>query len=256
MTNSALHIVKSSGIESPACAPGARSTHCQTCGLRDLCLPAGLDGNSLTKVDEIIIRKRPLKRGNHLFRAEDPLRSLFAVRTGFLKTSVLHEDGREQVTGFHMMGEMLGLDAIGSGKCQCDAMALEDCEICEIPFELLEQLSREIPALQQHFHRIMSREIARDYGVMLLLGSMRAEERLAAFLLNLSQRFAIRGYSPTSFNLRMTREEIGSYLGLKLETISRAFSRFQDDGILEVQNKSIEIKSVERLRTMVGQSVH
>ena len=246
-----LHAYGSDRGEPGSPAQGHYSAHCQTCALRELCLPAGLEGAELAQLDAIISRKRPLKRGAFLYRAGDPLRSLFAVRTGFLKSSVLHEDGREQVAGFHMMGDLLGMDAIGAGKHQCDATALDDCEICEIPFGMLEQLSREIPALQQHFHRIMSREIARDYGVMLLLGSMRAEERLAAFLLNLSQRFAARGYSATRFNLRMTREEIGSYLGLKLETISRAFSRFQEDGVLEVQHKSIEIKLLDRLRAVM-----
>jgi len=206
----------------------------------------------MNQLEEIVKRKRPLKRGDYLYRAGSPLQSLFAVRTGFLKSSVLHDDGREQVAGFHMMGELLGMDAIGSGKHLCDAIALERSDLCEIPFDQLERLSRDIPALQQHFHRIMSREIARDYGVMLLLGSMRAEERLAAFLLNLSQRLATRGYSPTRFNLRMTRDEIGSYLGLKLETISRAFSHFQSEGMISVRNKSIEIIDADRLRALVG----
>ena len=134
-----------------------------------------------------------------------------------------------------------------------DAVALEDTDVCEIPFDQLEQLSGKIPALQHHFHRIMSREIARDYGVMLLLGSMRAEERLAAFLLNLSQRFAARGYSPTRFNLRMTRHEIGSYLGLKLETVSRAFSRLREEGMISVQSRSIELKNIDKLRALMGQ---
>ena len=176
------------------------------------------------------------------------------MRTGFLKSCVLHDDGREQVAGFHMMGELLGMDAIGSGNHMCDAIALEDSEVCEIPFGELERLGRDIPALQQHFHRIMSREITRDYGVMLLLGSMRAEERLAAFLLNLSQRFVARGYSSTQFILRMTREEIGSYLGLKLETVSRAFSHFQNEGMISVHGKDIEIKAIERIRAMLGQA--
>ncbi len=228
-------------------------TACSTCSLHELCLPAGLDTQELDQLEAIVKRKRPLKRGDYLYRAGGGLQSLFAVRTGFLKSCVLHDDGREQVAGFHMMGELLGLDAIGSGKHLCDAVALENSELCEIPFDELEHLSRDIPALQRHFHRIMSREIARDYGVMLLLGSMRAEERLAAFLLNLSQRFAARGYSPTRFNLRMTREEIGSYLGLKLETVSRAFSHFQNEGVIGVNNKSIEIKDLDRLRALVGQ---
>jgi len=228
-------------------------TACSSCSLHELCLPAGLEADEMEQLDRIVNRKRPLKRGEYLYRAGGALQSLYAVRTGFLKSCVLHDDGREQVAGFHMMGELLGMDAIGSGKHMCDAVALEDSDVCEIPFIELEQLSRDIPALQRHFHRMMSREIARDYGVMLLLGSMRAEERLAAFLLNLSQRFAARGYSATRFNLRMTREEIGSYLGLKLETISRAFSRFQTEGLITVQNKSIELKDPERLRALIGQ---
>jgi CRP/FNR family transcriptional regulator len=233
-------------------ATDARHGHCSNCGLHEICLPAGLSAHDLLRLEYIVNRKRPLKRGDYLYRAGGTLQSLYAVRTGFLKSSVLHDDGREQVAGFHMMGEMVGMDAIGTGKHVCDSIALEDTEVCEIPFGEFERLSRELPALQQHFHRIMSREIARDYGVMLLLGSMRAEERLAAFLLNLSQRFAARGYSPVSFILRMTREEIGSYLGLKLETVSRAFSHFQSENVIAVQNKCIEIKDLERLHALVG----
>jgi CRP/FNR family transcriptional regulator, anaerobic regulatory protein len=225
---------------------------CSSCSLSELCLPAGLDLHEVDRLDMIVNRKRNLKRGDYVYRAGTPLQSLYAVRTGFVKSCVLYDDGREQVTGFHMMGELLGMDAIGSGTHICDAIALEDTEVCEIPFDDLEDLSRDIPNLQQHFHRIMSREIARDYGVMLLLGSMRAEERLAAFLLNLSQRFAARGYSASRFVLRMTRQEIGSYLGLKLETVSRAFSHFQSQGIIAVQNKNIDIKDFERLRGLVG----
>ena len=226
---------------------------CTKCNLREVCLPAGLSQEELKQLDGIVHQKRTLRRGQYLYRAGAPLQSLYAVRTGFLKSCVLHDDGREQVAGFHMMGELLGMDAIGSSKHMCDVVALEDAEICEVSFGELEQLSRAIPALQQHFHRMMSREITRDYGVMLLLGSMRAEERLAAFLLNLSQRFAARGYSATRFVLRMTREEIGSYLGLKLETVSRAFSRFQSDGWIAVQNKNIELKGIPGLRKLVGQ---
>jgi CRP/FNR family transcriptional regulator len=228
-------------------------TVCSTCSLRELCLPAGLDSQELERVDLIVNRRRPIKRGDFLYRAGSELQLLYAIRTGFMKSCVLHEDGREQVAGFHMMGDLMGLDAISSNRHMCDAIALEDSEVCEIPFSILEQLSRDIPSLQQHFHRIMSREIVRDYGVMLLLGSMRAEERLAAFLLNLSQRFAARGYSSSEFNLRMTREEIGSYLGLKLETISRVLSRLQEDALIEVHNKRIRINDMEALRAMMGQ---
>jgi CRP/FNR family transcriptional regulator len=225
---------------------------CSTCSLRELCLPGGLDSHEIERVDRLVNRRRPIRRGDYLYRAGASLDSLYAIRTGFMKSTVLHEDGREQVAGFHMMGDLLGLDAISSGRHLCDAIALENTEVCEIPLAALEQLSRDIPSLQQHFHRIMSREIVRDHGVMLLLGTMRAEERLAAFLLNLSQRFAARGYSASEFYLRMTREEIGSYLGLKLETISRAMSRFQDEGLIEVRTKHVKIKDMDALRRMTG----
>ncbi len=227
-------------------------TACSTCSLQELCLPAGLNETELKTVDQLVNRRRPVKRGEYLFRAGSGLNSLYAIRSGFMKSSVLHDDGREQVAGFHMMGDLMGMDAIGTSQHLCDAVALEDSEACEIPLKDLEALSRNIPSLQQHFHRIMSREIARDYGVMLLLGSMRAEERLAAFLLNLSQRFAARGYSALEFHLRMTREEIGSYLGLKLETVSRTLSGFQAQGLIAVQNKHLRILKIDALRELVS----
>jgi CRP/FNR family transcriptional regulator len=148
----------------------------------------------------------------------------------------------------------MGLDGISTDRHPCDAIALEDSELCVIPFSRLEELSRETPSLQRHLHKIMSREIVSDQSVMMLLGSMRAEERLAAFLLNLSQRMTARGYSPSEFYLRMTREEIGSYLGLKLETVSRVFSRFQNEGLIAVQQKHIRILDIPKLRAIVGQT--
>jgi CRP/FNR family transcriptional regulator len=226
---------------------------CSTCSLRELCLPAGLDQQELEKVDRMVNRRRPIRRGDYLYRSGAALESLYAIRIGFMKSCVLHEDGREQVAGFHMMGDLMGLDAIGSERHICDAVALEDSEVCEIPLAVLERLSRDMPSLQQHFHRILSREIVRDHGVMLLLGTMRAEERLAAFLLNLSQRFAARGYSPTEFYLRMTRQDIGSYLGLKLETISRALSRFNEEKLIEVRTRHLKILDMEALRGLIGQ---
>lgn len=201
----------------------------------------------------MVNRRRPIRRGDYLYRSGAALESLYAIRSGFMKSCVLREDGREQVAGFHMMGELMGLDAIGSERHICDAVALEDSEVCEIPLAVLERLARDMPSLQQHFHRILSREIVRDHGVMLLLGTMRAEERLAAFLLNLSQRFAARGYSPTEFYLRMTRQEIGSYLGLKLETISRALSRFHEEKLIEVRTRHLKILDMEALRGLTGQ---
>ena len=164
---------------------------------------------------------------------------------------IILEDGRDQVTGFQMTGEVLGLDGISTEHHSCNAIALEDSEVCVIPFSRLEELSRQVESLQHQFHKIMSREIVRDHGVMMLLGSMRAEERLAAFLLNMSQRFNARGFSSQEFNLRMTREEIGSYLGLKLETVSRAFSRFQEDGLISVQQKHVLLLDAAGLKKLI-----
>lgn len=225
---------------------------CSSCNLRELCLPVDLEGSAMHRLDALTSIKRPFRRGEYLYRSGEPFRALYAIRTGFFKTQVLHENGREQVTGFQMPGEIIGLDAISSDAHSCDAVALEDSEICEIPFDQLEELSRELPTLQRHLHKIMSREIVRDHGIMMLLGSMRAEERLAAFLLNLSQRFSARGYSANAFHLRMTRQEIGSYLGLKLETVSRTLSHFQEHGLLNVRLREVEIMDMLRLRNSLG----
>jgi CRP/FNR family transcriptional regulator len=231
-------------------------TACSNCNLRELCLPYGLNKAELERLDDLVSTRRRLKRGDHLYRAGESFDAIYAIRSGFFKTDVLLEDGRDQVTGFQMAGELLGLDGISSEHHSCNAVALEDSEICAIPFSRLESLSREIQTLQHHFHKVMSREIVRDHGVMMLLGTMRAEERLAAFLLNLSQRFTARGFSQTEFNLRMTREEIGSYLGLKLETVSRAFSRFQEEGLISVQQKHIRILNVLGLKALMNHQAH
>ncbi|MFZ4651138.1 MAG: fumarate/nitrate reduction transcriptional regulator Fnr [Rubrivivax sp.] len=229
-------------------------THCSGCNLRELCLPVGLSNEQVDRLDALVASRRTIERGQALFHAGDTFLSLFAVRTGFFKTTVVAEDGRDQVTGFQMAGELLGLDGIGTERHACDAVALEDSTVCVIPYGQLEGLSQEITDLQRVFHKIMSREIVREHGVMLLLGSMRAEERLAAFLLNLTQRLHARGFSRSALVLRMSREEIGSYLGLKLETVSRTFSRFQADGILEVKQRDIRILDQDGLRTLVNRS--
>jgi CRP/FNR family transcriptional regulator, anaerobic regulatory protein len=227
---------------------------CSNCNLRELCLPVGLSPEQVGQLDELVATRRTVPRGETLFRTGDSFQSLFAVRTGFFKTCVSAEDGRDQVTGFQMSGELLGLDGISTDRHACDAVALEDSTVCVIPFHDLEGLSMQITELQRVFHKIMSREIVRDHGVMLLLGSMRAEERVAAFLLNLTQRLHVRGFSRSELVLRMTREEIGSYLGLKLETVSRTFSRLQDDGVLEVKQRQIRIVNHNALLQIVNAS--
>ena len=232
--------------------PAALKVACSSCNLRELCLPVGLSGAELERLDTVVAKRKVVARGQALFRTGDVFESLFAVRTGFFKTSVCAEDGRDQVTGFQMAGELIGLDGISHDHHACDAIALEDSQVCIIPFDQLEALSREFAELQHQFHKVMSREIVRDHGVMLLLGSMRAEERLAAFLLNLTQRLKARGFSASSLILRMTREEIGSYLGLKLETVSRTFSKFHDDGLLEVKQRHIRVLDDAGLRQIVN----
>jgi CRP/FNR family transcriptional regulator, anaerobic regulatory protein len=227
---------------------------CSSCNLRELCLPVGLSQPQLNQLDGMVATRRSLKRGEALFHTGEPFKAVYAVRTGFFKTCVSSEDGRDQVTGFQMAGELLGLDGISTDHHACDAVALEDSQVCVIPYAQLEDMSREFSDLQHQFHKIMSREIVRDHGVMLLLGSMRAEERLAAFLLNLTQRLHARGFSSTALVLRMTREEIGSYLGLKLETVSRAFSKFQEDGVLEVKQRDIRILDEAALKALVNAS--
>jgi CRP/FNR family transcriptional regulator, anaerobic regulatory protein len=227
---------------------------CSQCNLHELCLPVGMNAEEINRLDQLVETRRKVRKGQALYRSGDPFEAIYAIRIGWFKTDVLLEDGREQVTGFQMTGEMLGLDGISTEAHSCNAVALEDSEVCVIPYDQLEELSREVEGLQHQFHKVMSREIVRDHGVMMLLGSMRAEERLAAFLLNLSQRFNARGFSSAEFHLRMTRDEIGSYLGLKLETVSRAFSRFQDEGFIAVQQKHIRINDLAGLRRLIQQS--
>ena len=215
-------------------------------------MPMGLSDGDLGKLDELVTLRRRIKRGSALFSNGDKFSALYAIRVGFFKTCVTTEGGRDQVTGFQMAGEIMGLDGIVGDRHTCDAVALEDAEVCVMPYDRIEDLSRDVPALQTHVHRIMSREIVRDHGVMLLLGSMRAEERLAAFLLNLVQRLQARGFSSSELVLRMTREEIGSYLGLKLETVSRTFSKFAEEGIVEVKQRHVRILSSDALRAIVN----
>ncbi len=212
----------------------------------------GLSSNEMDKLDTVISSRRRVKRGASLFTNGEKFTSLYAVRSGFFKTCVTTADGRDQVTGFQMTGEIIGMDGIVNDHHSCDAVALEDAEVCVLPFDMLEQLSREFSTLQHHVHKIMSREIVRDHGVMLLLGSMRAEERLAAFLLNLVQRLHARGFSQSELILRMTREEIGSYLGMKLETVSRTFSKFMDEGIIDVKQRYVHIKDTSGLERIVN----
>ncbi len=215
-------------------------------------MPIGLSREELERMDDVVATRRTVKRGAALFRNGEKFTSLYAIRTGFFKTCIASEDGRDQVTGFQMAGEVIGLDGIVSDHHTCNAIALEDAEVCVMPFDRIEELSREFNSLQRHVHKIMSREIVREHGVMLLLGSMRADERLATFLLNLVQRLHARGFSQSELILRMTREEMGSFLGLKLETVSRTFSKFAAEGIVEVNQRHVRILNTDALKDIVN----
>ena len=215
-------------------------------------MPMGLSNDELNRIDDLVTTRRKVKRGDTLFHNGEKFTNLFAIRTGFFKTCIASEDGRNQVTGFQMAGEIIGLDGIVNDTHTCDAVALEDAEVCVMPFDRIEEISREVNSLQRHVHKIMSREIVREHGVILFLGSMRAEERLAAFLLNLVQRLHARGFSQSELLLRMSREEIGSYLGMKIETVSRTFSKFVEDGIVEVKQRNIRILKTDALKEIVN----
>jgi len=216
-------------------------TRCSTCSVRSACMPEELDAADLAVLDEVVCTTRSVKRGESLFRAHDTFQSLYSVRTGSFKTIVMHRDGQEQVTGFQIAGETLGLDGVCSGRHNGDAIALEDSTVCIIPFGQLEKVCAKVRSMQHHLHKMMSGEIVRESSLMMMLGTMSAEQRVAEFLLNLSERFRARGYSPADFNLRMTREEIGCYLGIKLETVSRMLSKFQRDGLIDPHGKQIHI---------------
>jgi CRP/FNR family transcriptional regulator len=219
---------------------------CRECSLNEICLPVGVGPDDLERLDAIIDRKRPLSRGDHLFRNGDRFQSLYAVRSGSLKTYATSADGQEQVMGFLLPGELVGLDAIADGHHPLSAKALETTSVCEIPFTQLESLSGQLPGLQHELLRVMSQEIRDDEQNMVVLGQKSAEERLAAFLIGLSNRFRRRGFSPNEFNLSMSRGDIGNYLGLALETVSRLFTRFQNEELLRVDRKHIELLDRDR----------
>lgn len=236
-------------IDAAVSAAGARhqTPRCSTCSMRAVCMPAGLSEAELAKLDAVICATRPVRRGEALYRTGDAFQSVYAVRAGSFKTVVMHRDGREHVTGFQIAGDALGLDGVCGGQQNCDAIALEDSVVCIIPFAQLEALCHEMKPMQRHIYQLMGSEIVRESSQMMLLGTMSAEQRVATFLLNLSKRFKARGFSAAEFHLRMTREEIGCYLGMKLETVSRMFSKFQRERLVHAQGKSIRIVDPEGL---------
>ncbi|HEY6892859.1 MAG TPA: helix-turn-helix domain-containing protein [Rhodanobacteraceae bacterium] len=217
-------------------------TSCLGCSLRKICMPVEIDDPDAKAIFEQLVTTRVrLRKGDVLFRAGDRFTALYAIRLGSLKTVTLADEGTEQVAGYHLPGEIVGVEGMGNDAYACQAVALEDSEVCMLPSERVERLAREDQAFQRRLYRLLSVAITRERTTSLMLGTMRAEQRLASFLLDLSNRYQLLGYSSTEFVLRMTREEIGSHLGLKLETVSRLFSRFGEEGLIRVQGKVITL---------------
>ncbi len=232
-------------------AASSRSA-CAHCALSALCLPDGLADKEREEFAALIFHHKRLHAGQALFRAGETFNNLYFVKTGSLKTVVLLDDGREQVTGFHLAGDVLGVDAISSPTHPSEAVALEETHVCAIAFAQLTRLSQRVAHLQTYVQRLLAREVVRDQGLLLLLGRMQADERVAAFLINISKRFKARGCSPFEFTLSMAREEIGNYLGLTLETVSRCFSRLKSNGVLSVENRHIRILDPGALQKVIG----
>lgn len=227
-------------------------TACSSCSVRQLCLPVGLNTSDVERLATLIPQRIKVKKNAPLYHAGDPLYALYAVHSGFFKTTVNSEDGREQLTGFQMPGEILGIDAISNDRHVCNAVALEDSEVCPIHFSQLEKLSQELPSIQHNLNKLLSREIVRDHEMLLMMGNLNADERLAAFFLNLSQRMATRGYSPKAFVLRMTRDDIGSYLGLRLETVCRSIARLREMNIVRISGRAVEILDFPALQALIS----
>lgn len=227
-------------------------THCKDCGLSGMCLPLALPADELDVLDKIVKRGRPVKRGEILFRQGEPFESIYALRSGAIKTFSLSDNGEEQITGFHLASELIGLSGMDSESYPVSAVALETTSVCEIPFERLDDLTATMPQLRKQVMRLMSREIRDDQQMMLLLSKKTADQRIATLLINLSARFRARGYSAKSFRLAMSRNEIGNYLGLAVETVSRVFTRFQQQGLIAADGKQIDILEHIELCALAG----
>ena len=228
------------------------STHCSTCMMGHVCVPVGMPSHEVAQLDDLVKERIRIEKGQVLYQHGDALDALFGLRTGSLKTQITEASGQHQITGFYLPGEIIGLDGMMEGAHTSSAIAMEDSEVCVVRLDTIDEISRFVPSLQQQIRRLMSKEIVRSHQVLLALGSMRSEQRLAAFLINLSQRLTALGYSSSEFIMRMSREEIGNYLGLTLETVSRLFSRFAREGMIRVNQREIKIIDIAALNELVG----
>ena len=236
--------------QATSCSHGFIQASCSDCNLKGLCLPIAMDVQDIDKLDSIIQRNRPIQGSDHIYRTGDNFSSIYAVRSGSIKTYLVNDDGVEQVTGFYLPGEVLGFDGIGSNLHTCNVVALETSSVCEIPFNRLEELSRQVPILQRHFFQLMSRQIETDHQMMLTLSKKNADGRISTLLLSLSKRYSRRNLSANAMHLPMSRMDIGNFLGLTIETVSRTFSRLQKEGVINVDGREIHINDHERLNEL------
>lgn len=233
-------------MDNEVCSPVA----CKDCGIYGLCREVNGPDADLRLLETIVRNRRLFKRGELLYRIGEPLRAIYAIRCGSVKTYVLTNDGRVQITGFHITGELLGLGALAANHYTSEARVLETTMVCEVPIDVLEAYSEQVPSIRQQMLRVMSQEILDNQELMLLLGKKNADERLATFLLSFSRRFQRRSYSPSKFNLSMSRSDIGNYLGMAEETVCRVFTRFQDEGLLTTERRQVQLHDLERLKTI------
>ena len=230
-----------------------QQVHCKTCSLSSLCLPVSLNMTEMDRLDDIIEKSRPLKKGEHLFNQGEEFTSVYAVRAGSIKSYTLTNEGEEQITGFFFPGELIGLSGLDNNTYPMSAKVLETTTVCEIPFDRLDDLSGQMPELRRQMLRTMSKELRDDQQMMLLLSKKNAEQRVATFLVKLSARYRSRGYSPTQFRLSMSRNEIGNYLGLAVETVSRIFTRFQNMDLLKVDGKEVQLTNLSEMYSLAGE---
>lgn len=223
---------------------------CSNCNLSELCLPRGLNAENLEKLDHVVKGSRPINKGQHIFRTNEAFKAFYAVRSGSVKLYDLNEAGEEQVIGFYFPGEILGFDAVEKHKHCCSAVSLETTTVCSIPYEKINEISSQIPELQDQVFRLMSRELSKENKLLLTINKRSAEERLATFIVSLSTRFKNLGYSAKEYNLSMSRQDIGNYLGLTIETVSRLFTKFQKNGLIKIDKKAIRLEDLETLHAI------
>lgn len=248
MSGQSLDVVNLSGTHQRK----RSSVSCAECRLNKICLPIALNSEELDRLDDVIQRDRPQEKGDYLYHMGDSFKTLYAVRSGSFKTYMVSECGVEQITGFYLPGDVMGIDGVAQGRYTNHAVALEHSAVCRVPYSQLESLSHVMPTLQRNIFRIMGCEITREQKMMTLLGSCTAEQKVASFLLSLSRRKAERGLSPTNIHLTMSRGDIANYLGLTIETVSRLFNRFKKRNILSIDNKSIVINDLDILSSCVS----